>query len=61
MPILEVHHARTVFVIKRSLGAGYAGVKNDLFERDNTLMIYGDAKKVLQDLVAELKAAQAAA
>ena len=61
MPILEVHQARTVFVIKRSLGAGYAGVKNELFERDNTLMIYGDAKKVLQDLVSELKQAQAAA
>ncbi|WP_373049306.1 NAD(P)(+) transhydrogenase (Re/Si-specific) subunit beta [Vulgatibacter sp.] len=61
MPILEVHQARTVFVIKRSLGAGYAGIKNELFERDNTMMIYGDAKKVLQDLIAEVKTTQAAA
>jgi NAD(P) transhydrogenase subunit beta len=61
MPILDVHQARTVFVIKRSLGAGYAGVKNELFERDNTMMIYGDAKKVLQDLCGELKNALAAA
>jgi H+-translocating NAD(P) transhydrogenase subunit beta len=55
MPILEVHHARTVFVVKRSLGSGYAGVKNDLFEYPNTMMIFGDAKKVLQALVAEVK------
>ncbi len=61
MPILEVHNARTVFVIKRSLGAGYAGIKNELFELDNTMMVYGDAKKVLQDLVGELKQAAAAA
>jgi len=60
MPILDVHHARTVFVVKRSLGAGYAGIKNELFERDNTMMIYGDAKKVLQELVGELKQALAA-
>jgi len=55
MPILEVHNARTVFVIKRGLGAGFAGVKNVLFERDNTMMVYGDAKKVLQGMVGELK------
>jgi H+-translocating NAD(P) transhydrogenase subunit beta len=55
MPILEVYQARTVFVIKRSLGSGYAGIKNELFERPNTMMIYGDAKKVLQDLAGELK------
>ncbi len=55
MPILEVHHAKTVFVVKRSLGSGYAGVKNELFEYPNTMMIFGDAKKVLQDLVSELK------
>ena len=56
MPIIEVHNARTVFVVKRSLGSGYAGVKNVLFERDNTMMVYGDAKKVLQSLILELKA-----
>ncbi|HHH10973.1 MAG TPA: NAD(P)(+) transhydrogenase (Re/Si-specific) subunit beta [Sorangium sp.] len=55
MPILEVHHAQTVFVIKRGLGSGFAGVKNVLFERDNTMMVFGDAKKVLQGLTAELK------
>ncbi len=57
MPILEVFRAKTVFVIKRSLGAGFAGVKNELFEYPNTMMIYGDAKKVLQGLVTELKEA----
>ena len=56
MPVLEVEAARTVFVIKRSLGAGYSGVKNDLFERSNTSMVFGDAKKVLGDLLSELKA-----
>lgn len=55
MPIIEAHQARTVFVIKRSLGSGYAGIKNVLFERDNTMMIFGDAKKTLQELVTELK------
>jgi NAD(P) transhydrogenase subunit beta len=55
MPILNVHEARSVFVVKRSLGAGYAGIKNTLFEHDNTTMIFGDAKKVLQGIVAELK------
>lgn len=55
MPVLEVWNARTVFVVKRSLGAGFAGVKNELFERDNTVMVFGDAKKVLQDLVAQFR------
>jgi NAD(P) transhydrogenase subunit beta len=59
MPILEVHHAQTVFVVKRGLGAGFAGVKNVLFERNNTMMVYGDAKKVLQAMAAELKASLA--
>ncbi len=55
MPILKAHEARTVFVIKRSLSAGYAGIKNELFEYDNNMMLYGDAKQILQQLVAELK------
>jgi NAD(P) transhydrogenase subunit beta len=55
MPILEVHRARAVFVIKRSLGSGFAGVKNELFEHPRTRMLFGDAKQVLQDLLVELK------
>ena len=57
MPILTVHDARTVFVIKRSLGAGFAGIKNELFEANNTNMVFGDAKKVITALTQELKAA----
>lgn len=55
MPILNAHEARSVFVVKRSLGAGYAGIKNTLFEGDNTTMIFGDAKQVIQGIVNELK------
>lgn len=55
MPILQAQDAKTVFVVKRSLGAGYAGIKNELFEKNNTLMIFGDAKKVLQELTHEMK------
>lgn len=54
MPVLNVENARMVFVIKRSLGAGFAGVKNILFELDNTRMIYGDAKKVLEELTTHI-------
>ena len=60
MPVLEVWDARTVIVIKRSLSPGFAGIKNSLFENENTMMIFGDAKKVLQGLVSELKDALAA-
>ena len=55
MPILNAHEARSVFVVKRSLSPGYAGIKNELFEYDNTMMVFGDAKKVLQDLIGEVK------
>jgi NAD(P) transhydrogenase subunit beta len=55
MPILNVHEARTVFVVKRSLGAGFAGIKNTLFEAVNTNMVFGDAKKVVTQIVNELK------
>jgi len=53
MPVLNVWEAQTVVVIKRSLSAGYAGIKNPLFEADNSLMLFGDAKQALQDLVTE--------
>jgi H+-translocating NAD(P) transhydrogenase subunit beta len=58
MPILDVENARRVFVIKRSLSPGYAGIKNDLFERDHTVMLFGDAKQMLDDLAAELTLAR---
>jgi NAD(P) transhydrogenase subunit beta len=56
MPLIDVGLARSVFVIKRSLRPGAAGVKNALFERTNTTLILGDAKKVLQAIGVELKA-----
>jgi H+-translocating NAD(P) transhydrogenase subunit beta len=55
MPILEVELAKTCIVNKRSMKPGYAGIENDLFFRPKTSMLFGDAKKVLQDLVATLK------
>jgi H+-translocating NAD(P) transhydrogenase subunit beta len=56
MPILEVENAKHVVVNKRSMNAGYAGIQNELFFRDKTSMLFGDAKKVLTELVEELKA-----
>jgi H+-translocating NAD(P) transhydrogenase subunit beta len=55
MPILEVENAKSVVVNKRSMNAGYAGIQNELFFRDKTSMLFGDAKKVLSELVNELK------
>ncbi len=55
MPILEVENAKSVVVNKRSMNAGYAGIQNELFFRDKTSMLFGDAKKVLGELVNELK------
>jgi NAD(P) transhydrogenase subunit beta len=55
MPILDVDQARTVVVIKRSLAPGYAGIKNPLFELDNTLMVFLDAKEALEGIVKEVK------
>jgi NAD(P) transhydrogenase subunit beta len=57
MPVLEVDRSRQVFVVKRSLGAGYAGIRNGLFELPQTAMVFGDAKAVLQSLVSELRSA----
>jgi len=55
MPILDVDKAQTVFVLKRSLNPGFAGIDNELFYKDNTIMIFGDAKDTVSKLVAELK------
>ena len=56
MPILEVERAANVIVMKRSMGAGYAGIENELFYRPKTRMLFGDAKASLQKLVSEVKA-----
>jgi NAD(P) transhydrogenase subunit beta len=55
MPIIDADHARTTFVLKRSLGAGYAGIENSLFFRENTRMLLGDAKTSVAALVAAFK------
>jgi NAD(P) transhydrogenase subunit beta len=55
MPILEVEKADHVIVNKRSMKPGYAGIENELFFRPKTSMLFGDAKKVLQELVSEMK------
>ena len=55
MPIINVDHARTVFVLKRSMASGFSGVDNPLFFGDNTRMLFGDAKDSIATVVAEFK------
>lgn len=57
MPIINVDYAKTVFVLKRSMASGFAGIENPLFFRDNVRMLFGDAKATVQSLVAEFKGA----
>jgi NAD(P) transhydrogenase subunit beta len=55
MPILDADRARTIIVLKRSMGAGFAGIENELFYNPKTSMLFGDAKGSLAKVIAEIK------
>ena len=55
MPVIEVDRAKTVFVLKRSMASGFAGIENSLFFKQNTRMLFGDAKESVSGLVSEFK------
>jgi H+-translocating NAD(P) transhydrogenase subunit beta len=57
MPILDAYKARTIMIIKRGMAAGFAGIDNELYYKDNTLMLFGDAKSFVASLTKELSAA----